>query len=246
MGMLRPAHIAALLALLIAACAPQIRETAPEPKPVAGRVPEGFPRSDYEQAAAQGKPVYRIDPARSLVAITVRRGGSLAHLGHDHVVASHGARGYIAPEEGRADLYIPLDELSVDAPALRAQAALDTQPSASDIAGTRVNMLDKVLETRQFPFALIHVSRLEKVPMGARLAVAITLHGVTRTMEVPAQIETERGETSVTGSLQFDQSEFGIVPFSILGGAIQVQDRLSLRFSIRARHGDGLMPWSAQ
>ena len=81
------------LVVLLAACVPQIRETAPEPKPAMRQAPANFPRSDYERAAAQGKPVYRIDPARSLVSITVRRGGSLARMGHDHVVASHAVQG---------------------------------------------------------------------------------------------------------------------------------------------------------
>jgi hypothetical protein len=233
--MLRPAHVVAVLALLIAACTPQIRETAPEPKPATRQAPENFPRSDYERAAAQGKAVYRIDPALSLVSITVRRGGSLARLGHDHVVASHAAQGYIAAEEGRADLYVPLGELSVDELTLRAEVGLDTQPSESDIAATRTNMLDKVLETKPFPFALIRVNGVEELPMGVLLTVVVTLHGVSRTLKVPAQIESGRGEISVTGLIEFNQSDFGIVPFSILGGAIQVQDRVTLRFRIHAR-----------
>jgi len=44
---------------------------------------------------------------------------------------------------------------------------------------------------------------------------------------------------SITGMLGLNQSDFGIVPFSILGGAIQVQDRISLRFRIHARQGLG-------
>ena len=242
--MLRPAHTVAVLAVLIAACAPQIRETAPQPQAAARQAPENFPRSDYEQAAAQGKPVYRIDPARSLVTITVRRGGSLARVGHDHIVASRDLQGYIAPEEGRADMYVPLGELSVDEPALRAEAGLDTKPSESDIAGTRTNMLEKVLETQQFPFALIHVSKLENTPTGVRLTAAITLHGVTRSFDMPATMETSRAEIGVAGLLEFNQSDFGIVPFSILNGAIQVQDRLSLRFRIRAGT-DRSTPWPA-
>lgn len=239
MSLLRPAHLAAVLALLIASCATQRPETAPQPTPVAMAAPENFPRGDYEQAAAQGKPVYRVDAARSLVAITVRRGGSLARLGHDHVVASHAAQGYIAPEQGRADLYFSLDELSVDEPALRTEAGLDTQPSPSDIAGTRANMLDKVLETRQFPFALIRVSGVQKTPTGTLLTVAITLHGITRRFELPAQIKTGPDQMSITGLLGFKQSDFGIVPFSILGGAIRVQDHVNLRFLIHARRGLG-------
>lgn len=233
----RLTHAVAALALLIVACAPQIRETVPEPKPAERQAPENFPSQKYELAAAQGKPIYRIDPALSLVTITVRRSGSLARLGHDHVVASHAAQGYVSPQEGRADLYLPLDELTVDEPALRVEAGLDTQPSESDIAGTRANMLAKVLQTQAFPFALIRVSGIETLPRGVRLTVGITLHGTTRTFEVPAQLETEtaNGELSVSGLFEFNQSDFRITPFSVLGGMIKVQDLVSLRFKLHAR-----------
>ncbi|MBI3480613.1 MAG: YceI family protein [Nitrosomonadales bacterium] len=229
---LKQTSVIALLALL-AACAPPLREKAPES--VARATPENFPRGSYEQAAAQGKVVYRIDAAHSLIAITVRRGGRLARLGHDHVVASHVTEGYISPEEGRADLYVPLDELAVDESALRIEAGLDTQPDASAIAGTRTNMLDRVLETQKFPFAVIHVNRLENNQAGERLGVVITLHGVTRTFEVPTGMETAGDEVNVSGSIEFNQSDFGIEPFSVLGGAIRVEDHLSLRFKINAR-----------
>lgn len=230
----RAAPLLAALALMLAGCAPPIRAPVPQPAPTTAQGPADFPRGDYARAAAQGQPVYRIDPARSLIAITVRRGGSLARLGHDHIIASHQAQGYIAPEQGRADLYVPLAELSVDEPALRAEAGLDTQPSDADIAGTRTNMRDRVLETQRFPFALIRVNGVEKMPAGARLDAAITLHGTTRSFQVPVRMETAAGEMSVAGSIEFKQSDFGITPLSILGGSIQVQDGLSLRFSIRA------------
>jgi hypothetical protein len=221
----------------VAACAPPtVRERAPDLPPAAGEAPSDFPRRAYEQAASQGKPIYRIEPARSLLAITVGRSGSLARLGHDHVVASRGVQGFIAPAEGRADLYVPLAELSVDEPALRAEAGLDTQPSEAEIAATRSNMLDKVLEVQRFPFALIRVSGspAASASADALVAVAITLHGTMRRFEVPVRITAERGEVRAAGSLDFDQSEFGIVPFSVMGGAIQVRDRLSLQFSLYA------------
>lgn len=220
----------ALLAALLAACAPPLRQAPPEPASAARAAPAQFPRAFYEQALSRGQAVYRIEPTRSLVAITVRRGGSLARLGHDHVVASRSVQGLVAPGDGRADLYLPLAELAVDEPALRAEAGLDTHPGEADIAATRTNMLGKVLEVQRFPFALIGV----KTRADARLDVDITLHGQTRRFEVPARIAAARGEMRVSGELEFDQSEFGIVPFSVLGGAIQVQDRLSLRFNLHA------------
>ncbi|HEY6720657.1 MAG TPA: YceI family protein, partial [Burkholderiales bacterium] len=155
-----------------------------------------------------------------------------ARIGHDHVVASHDLAGYVASEEGRADLYVPLERLVVDEPELRAESKFESQPTESDIEGTRRNMLEKVLEAEQFPFALIRVSRSDS---GAgRLDVAITLHGTTRELKIPAEIEANTREVAASGRLELKQTDFGIVPYSILGGAIQVQDLLTLRFRIRA------------
>jgi len=76
----------------------------------------------------------------------------------------------------------------VDEAALRAEAGFDTQPTDSDIEGTRDNMLEKVLEADKFPFALIGGCRRDTG--SATLTVTLTLHGSTRTLQVPAQIET--------------------------------------------------------
>jgi hypothetical protein len=39
----------------------------------------------------------------------------------------------------------------------------------------------------------------------------------------------------VSGKLAFNQSDFGITPYSLLGGAIAVKDGLELRFRVRAK-----------
>jgi polyisoprenoid-binding protein YceI len=220
---------AAALALLIVGCAELLRIEAPSAPPTE------FPEAYYLQAQKQGKPVYRVDPAESLIVIEVRRGGSLARLGHDHVIASHELTGYVAPDEGRADLYVALARLVVDEPALRKEAGFDTQPTESDIEGTRSNMLNHVLEAERFPFALIGVAGADATQKKTTLAVTIALHGVTRTLQVPAEIEAGEKSVSVSGKLAFKQTDFGITPYSLLGGAIAVKDDLALRFLIRAR-----------
>jgi hypothetical protein len=222
-------------ALLVTGCAQQGQQAVSEPRVTTLQTPKGFPAYWYEQASARGGSVYRIDPGRSVIYVTVRRAGSLARLGHDHVVASHQAQGFVAPQEGRADLYLRLADLVVDEQALRLQEGLDTNPSEGDIAGTRSNMLDKVLQVQQFPEALVSVRAADHLSTGTQLSVTVTLHGFTRTFDVPAQVRDQSDEVTVRGQFEFNQSQFGIEPFSILGGAIQVQDRLTLRFSIYAR-----------
>ena len=225
----RAARVAAALAGILAACAQLPRMEAPSAPPAE------FPEAYYLQALKQGKPVFRVESRESLVVIEVRRSGSLARLGHDHVVASHGVTGYVAPGEGRADLYIVLAQLAVDEAALRGEAGFDSQPTESDIEGTHSNMLAKVLEADKFPFALISVARANAKEKKTTLAVAITLHGHMRTLQVPAEIEADAEKVSVTGRLSFDQTDFGITPYSLLGGAIAVQNRVDLRFRIVAR-----------
>jgi len=221
---------AVFLSTLLAGCAPLLREPVQAPAAPPADFPEGY----YREAAAQGKPVFRVDSRESLVVIEVRRSGSLARLGHDHVVASHEVGGYVAPDEGRADLYVALARLAVDEAALRAGAGFDTQPTESDIQGTRANMLEKVLEAEKFPFVLIQVSGANTMRGDVTLNVAITLHGSTRTLQVPARIEADAGVVSVTGGFSFDQTDFGITPYSLLGGAIAVKNGVGLRFRIRA------------
>jgi len=219
----------ALLALVLTACAPTIPR-APE---VAPQAPEGFPEADYRQLAASGRPVFRVDPGRSLIVIEVFRAGSLARVGHDHVIASHDLRGYVAPDADRADLYLRLEELVVDEPELRAQAKLETHPSPEDIAGTRRNMLNE-LEADRFPFVLVKIAG-----GGAKgdepFRAAISLHGITRSIDVPVTLATAGDELSAHGEMALRQTDFGVKPLSVLGGALQVQDEVKLAFSIRAR-----------
>lgn len=222
----------AIAAALIAGCAPPLPRPS-EPTATPEPVPANFPAQRYRAAIARGEPVFRVDPASSLLVVEVHRAGSLARLGHDHVVASHDVQGYAAPKEGRADLFVPLDRLVVDEPALRAEAGFDTQPSEDDIAGTRRNMLTRVLEVERYPLALLTVS--VDVPWGtdAVANVSITLHGITRPTRVPVHIEIGTEEISVTGRLVLNQTDFGMTPLSVLSGAIQVADAANLRFMIR-------------
>lgn len=219
-----------LLTVLVPACAPLV------PPPVAvATAPPGFPDEDYRRAAAAGEAVFRIDAARSLALVEVRRGGSLAFLGHDHVVASHGLQGYVLPAAGRADLYLRLDELAVDEAELRAAAGFDISPTAEDIAATRGNMLDNVLHAGAHPHLWLRVEHVRAVAEGVMLDTAITLNGVTRRLEVPARLDSTADVIRVGGRFTLSQRDFGIEPFSVFGGALQVQDGLALQFRIEAR-----------
>lgn len=230
----RPAALRTILAILpcamLAACVARAPAHDAPDAPAVLRAPAEFPLDVYRDAQSRGEAVLQVDTRHSHVAIEVRRGGPLAGLGHDHVVASRNVQGYILPSAGRADLFIPLGQLTVDEAGLREESGMGKPPSMEAVDGTRRNMLDKVLEAEHFPFALVRVVRRDD----DTLRVAITLHGHTREFSPPARIEQASGKMTVSGELTIAQSDFGITPFAVLGGALQVQDKLALRYRIVA------------
>jgi polyisoprenoid-binding protein YceI len=215
-------------AVLLAVGCAQVPPSAP---PAAGRA--GAPDLDaayYRDAAERGARVYRLEPGESLVVVRVYRGGRFAKLGHDHVVSSRDLGGFIDADKGRADFYVAVDSLEVDNPAQRAAAGFESTPSESDIAGTRSNMLEKVLEAERFPFVVLRIRAVEESTVQAELS----LHGVTRPLGIAAKIDTGSERIEVSGSFAINQTDFGIEPFSVLGGALSVQNRVDLSFALRA------------
>lgn len=215
-----------MLQLLLAGCA------APPPPP-APLPAVDFKQEWYREARLAGREVFDIDGAQSQILITVRRGGTLARLGHDHVIVSRQLHGLVAPDQGRADFYFPVAELSVDEAPLRQAAGLDPVLPEQAIRETRQAMLGKVLEAERFPFVLLHAERV--AGSDTLLRLEITLHGVSKTLEVPAQITRSQDSLSASGTLKLLQSDFGITQLSALDGALVVLDQLELSFQISAR-----------
>ncbi|WP_298413556.1 YceI family protein [Janthinobacterium sp.] len=227
-----------LACAVLAACTPLPPAPAQAPAPAAPAALPAWQR--------QGVQLLHIAPEESLLTITVRRGGALARLGHDHVIASRTLQGVVTPAPGRAQFQFRLDQMSVDEEGLRQAAGLTTTPSADAIAGTRHNMLVRVLDAERYPWVSIEARRTGDNEV---FEADITLHGVTRTVQLPVRVEQAadgRG-LQASGSLLLKQSDFGIVPFAILGGAMAVQDQMELAFRITARQdlsapGSGASP----
>ncbi len=232
---LRPAAAALAATLLLAALAACTPLRQPSGPPAASPAPPAQVSATQDDALATlaaGPKLLQIDPQRSLIAVTVRRGGAFARFGHDHVVASHTLSGQVDLTRFRTDFQFRLDQMTVDEAELRRIAGLDTQPAADAIEGTRHNMLVKVLDAEHYPLAQIHA---ERPAPGQPLQAALTLHGVTRTLALPVVLRANGGELTVEGTLTLRQSDFGLVPYSLMGGALAVQDQMELRFSIVAR-----------
>ncbi|WP_348698657.1 YceI family protein [Duganella fentianensis] len=176
-------------------------------------------------------PLLQFDDGASQITVIVRRGGLLARLGHDHLIRVKNLRGSIDQQHNRASLQFRLDEMLVDPPELRLAAGLSPQPSADAVAGTRQNMLNRVLDAARYPLVVLEAERSAD---GQSLQLSLTLHGVTRRMQLPAKIQSDGRSLRAEGSFTILQSDYGITPFAVMGGALAVQDQLELHYRLLA------------
>lgn len=159
--------------------------------------------------------------------VLVFRGGSAARLGHNHVLRAGDLR-VSWPAAGPV-LRFRLDALAIDPPALRAALGPAFASAVDDSArdGTRANLL-RALEAAAHPEVV--VTTLQQVGEGPRRAVEaeISLHGVTRRQWFVAEVQDRRAR----GEVVIRQSDFGIQPFTVLGGLLAVQDALVVQFEL--------------
>lgn len=202
-------------------------------------------------AADQAGTRYALDAAQSAVRIHVFRAGRAAHLGHNHVLSVPRLRGLLLVPEGdkaagaRFELSFRLDELVVDEPALRTGLGPGwaSLMSAEAIAATRLNMLGEGnLQAERFPDVQLR-SRLIAGEWPKLVAeLEIELHGQRRLQLLPLQAEMAAGRIKASGSLVLRQSDFGIAPFSVMGGLLAVRDELLIEFELVANRSAQINP----
>jgi hypothetical protein len=226
---------ALILLAAMAACAPR----APAPELPTGKFPIDFPSSFYSTVPRAD--LFHISPSRSKLTIKVFRAGALATLGHNHVIISHELDGfiYLADDmsKARADLFAPVTSFGIDDAAERAAAGSDftTQPSPSDIEGTRANMLGpKLLDAQQWPFVVVHVAPMHVGTDSTQVQLSITVCDKTATVPVDARWKRTGKELTIESAFKIDHATLGLTPFSALGGALRVADQIDIAVSIVA------------
>ncbi len=221
-------------ALLLTACG------APKPK---GEQPG--PAAAPAPAPAQppaGVTVHRIDPQQSEIRLLVYKAGPMARLGHNHVIVNRAVSGWVSapadPAAGAFSMRIPVDAFVVDDPEARAEEGADFAQEVGDEArtGTRRNMLGTaLLDAEHYPavtVSSISIAQNSRVPAAA---VAMTIAGHESRITVPFVLERTAAGIVASGSAVLRQSELGLTPFSVMLGALQVQDGLTVKFRFTAR-----------
>ncbi len=181
---------------------------------------------------------YDIDYERSSIVAKLKKGGLLRFLGHEHgvVPAEWSAEVVFDPDDAsrsRIVMRIEAASLLIDTPAARALAGVDPDgPNDEEVAEIRAKMLSaEQLDVVAFPAIRFETTRLGLVDGGLELHGELTIHGVTRAVDVETELRLEGDAWVVRGSLAIEQKDFGIEPVSI-GGVVKVANTIEITFEI--------------
>lgn len=216
--------------LILTSCA------APQPKArvAAGSAPAGQTLPDLPAAGE-----YKIDAENSELRLLVYRAGPLARLGHNHVMVNRSITGHVrigdAISSSSIELSMPADKFIVDETQSRSEEGDDFPGAIPEDAkeGTRRNMLSPaVLNAAQFPEITVSSIRISGSPESAAAELQIGIAGHRSVISAPLSLQGDARHVVARGSLELRQTALGITPYSLLGGALQVQDVMQLKFKI--------------
>jgi polyisoprenoid-binding protein YceI len=138
----------------------------------------------------------------------------------------------------RFDIQIPVNDLTIDEPAMREQAGADFPPGVPQSArdGTRRNLLSPaLLDGANYPTIRLRATDVATAGDAFDVGVEITLKDQVRSVRVPVSLERKDGALKATGEFPLKQSELGFKPFSVAMGSLVVLDEMRIRFEVVAR-----------
>lgn len=245
--MRKTGYLLGLLATLaLGACAPlPERVTGPKPVPAEGIAARPSPQVSLP-ANVQ---VWRIAPAESSLRILVYRGGTMARLGHNHVISSADIQGQLwrgpTLESSGFEITVPVNTLIVDDNAARAEEGDDFPLNVSEDAkaGTKANMLrPSLLDGEHFPEISLRATRITGSVASPEVMASMRIKDQTREIRLPVTLSEAHGALAVQGSLEIRQSDFGITPLSLAMGALTVQDTVKIKFRLVAKSATAASP----
>jgi hypothetical protein len=218
--------------------------TASRPPPSAiAAVPGGDEaelRTIYAGLGQGGGKVFNLTPQDSSVRIYAFRAGAAARLGHNHVLSAPRFAGFFylpsgGAGGGRFDVLFRLDQLEIDNPAYRTQlgAAFSSAIDADAAAGTRDHLLGADgMQADRFPWVRVHSLAIAGEAPKFAVRARIQIHGQDRELWIPLDVAGLPDRLSVSGSFVLRQSDFGVQPYSLLGGLLTVQDEVVIDFKL--------------
>ena len=164
-----------------------------------------------------------IDTERSTITVHVGKAGILAMAGHEHWVNAPIASGVIDESAGRVEFRVQTASMKVKP---------DPKISVTTQDTIQKDMEEMALETAKYPEISFRSTSVQKQAEGQfKVEGTLTLHGVSK----PVSVSVKHAGDSWTGHTVIKQTDFGIKPISVGGGAVRIKDSLDIDFAVFAR-----------
>lgn len=192
--------------------------------------------------ASPASKTYALDTKKSMVFVIVKNDPSslLSGLAHDHAIGATGWTGSVTwPTDAGAtckiDITVPVSGLEVDIAGYREKAGLDGQEvSAEDKAKIKENFSGpRQLDAKNYPNITFKSTACKGAGATFMIEGDMTLKGVTKKVVIPMAIKTDGTSFSASGKFTLRGTDYGMAPFSAVGGTLRNQD--SLTFVIDAK-----------
>jgi polyisoprenoid-binding protein YceI len=190
--------------------------------------------SSESEASPLASARYAIDAAQSRFMVRAFAGGLLFIKGHDHLMA-------IRDFTGEAQLTLnSISPASLEF-TVRADSLAETRDVFTEQQKQIINkeVRELVLETAKYPTITFKSTDVKGklVARGkyqARIGGDLTLHGVTRHIEIPAQVSLSGKDLRASGEFTINRGDYKVNATSALHGTIRVRDKLKFTFDIVA------------
>jgi hypothetical protein len=197
--------------------------------------------SSYNTLRKEAGVLYRLEPSHSELRIHAFRAGSARQFGHNHVLSATRFAGYAflarpGAQGTRFELALRLDEMDLGLAEQRSALgeSFATQLSPEQVQGTREHMLGPYgLQAEQFPWVRIASLQIQGDAPKYAAQLEVELHGQRRVLWVPLTVQTTPSMLQVQGAVVLQQTDFGIKPYTVLGGLLAVQDTVVVEFTLR-------------
>jgi polyisoprenoid-binding protein YceI len=177
---------------------------------------------------------YLIDKNASRFTVQAFATGILSGFGHNPKI---GMREYEGEIQFAIETYDPaMVRVTVGTGAME---VLDEMKS-DDRKKLEQTMYEEVLEVQRFPTASyeskqITVQKLSGDLLLAHLTGELSFHGVRRSHSFDARVTRMGAMLRISGEFSLRQSDYGIRPVSIAGGALRLKDEIRFNFEMVAR-----------
>jgi len=174
---------------------------------------------------------FKLDPDKSKFVARAFAGGLLWFKGHDHLIA---ARDFSGQAEITPDSITPAAlQLRVNSESLRETRDVFTEQQKQII---NKELREIVLEPAKYPEIIFQSTDVSGKVNGNQYELKIvgnlTLHGVTRRIEIPAMVTLSGNDLWSVGEFTIDRGDFGVKATSAFHGLVRVRDKIRFAFDI--------------